>query len=96
MKVFKQEPTYFIRLQIVQQKSDTQYLTLVETTREEVTEMVKGIISKNASPIITKGMTRTQVHIREAWGAKNGKSQSVSFYGLDPLQILNLILQEVA
>lgn len=94
MKIYMPEPVDLIRLQIVQQNAETQYLTLYETTRQEVEDMIQEVLKEqNLSPLV-KGR-RTSIQIREAKGGKNGKSKSVSFFGIDPSKMYQLIKKHV-
>jgi len=91
MKIYEQTPNYLVRIQIIRIEEETQYLTLCETTPQEVEEMCKRVVeSQNLSPF-EKG-NRTRIDIRESLGGKNGKSISISFKGLDTKKTLNLIL----
>ena len=94
MKIYKYMPTHFVRLQIVQQKCKTEYLTLYETTRDEVKEVLTNLINaQNISPFET---VKTSINIREAIGAKNGKSISISFRGVNPQQVVELITKHLS
>jgi hypothetical protein len=94
MKIYQQSPNIYIRLQIAKLGEETQYLTLIDTNREEVERMVKEIILKqNLSPF--EEGRKTQVHIREATGAINGKSKSISFRGLSTKETMDLIVNHI-
>jgi hypothetical protein len=94
MKIYEPQPENLVRLQIAKIGEETQYLTLCETTVAEVKELCeKLIIAQNISPF-TQGK-RTSINIREAKGGKNGKSISISFYGLSTKEVLNLIIQHL-
>jgi hypothetical protein len=94
MKIYQQTPLKLIRVQIVKAGEPTQYITLYETTMGKVENMVKEIILKqNLSPF-ERGKV-TQVLIREATGAINGKSKSVSFRGLSTQQVLGLVVDRL-
>jgi len=94
MKIYKYEPTYFVRLQIVKQKEEAEYLTLHETTIEEVKEMCKKVVvSQNITPF-EKGY-KTTINIREATGGTNGKSTSLSFRGINPIKVKDLIVDYI-
>ncbi len=94
MKIFKYEPTDFIRISIARQGDVTEYLSLVETTIPEVEVFLKELISsKNLSPF-AKGK-RTSINLREALGGMNGKSKSISFRGLSPKETTDLIVKKL-
>lgn len=88
------EPPYLLRINIKKLGEKTEIITLCETTQKECYDFIKGIIEKqNISPFV-KGRV-TNVEIREAKGAENGKSISLSFKGLEPKEVYNLILKEL-
>jgi len=91
MKIHEQIPVYVIRIQISKVGDKRQYLTLSETTADEVEAMCKSIIESQKLSIFTQGH-KTRIDIREGWGKKNGSSRSVSFKGLDTKITLNLII----
>jgi hypothetical protein len=93
MKIYNPEPTPLVRLQIRKAKEETFYLTLHETTRKEVVDFVRTVIKDKINPF-PEGI-RTSIHIRDAIGAKNLKSETLSFYGLEPKEVYNLILKEL-
>ena len=89
MQIYEYHPIYFVRLSITQQNKQTEYLSLIDTTPEEVKSVLTNLIeSQHISPFEKH---KTSINIREAWGAKNGKSTSISFRGLDPQQTVKLI-----
>lgn len=94
MKIYEQIPTYLVRVQINKIGDERQYVTFCETTPDEVEEMCKRVIEEQKlSPF--EGGHRTRIDIRECLGAKNGKSRSLSFRGLDTATTLKLILDDV-
>jgi len=94
MKVYKYEPTYFVRLQIVKQKEQAEYLTLHETTIEEVKEMCRKIVMEQGITPFEGGF-KTTINIREATGGINGKSTSLSFRGINPAKVKELIIKHI-
>lgn len=94
MKIYKHDPIYFVRLQILKQKEEAQYLTLHETTIEEVKEMCKTIVLNQGISPFEEGF-KTTINIREASGGINGKSTSVSFRGITPTKMKSLIVNYV-
>ncbi len=94
MKIYRYEPIEFVRLQITSQNEETQYLTLTDTTIEEVKQFCTKILeTKNISPF-TSGK-KTSINIRKAIGGKNGKSESISFRGLTPNETMALIVTAI-
>lgn len=94
MRIYEHNPQIIIRLQIVKQGDPVEYLSLQDTSMEEVETIVKELVIKqNLSPF-AKGK-RTAVNIRPFVGAKAGKQKSISFIGLSPKQTLNLILNYI-
>lgn len=94
MKLYNYEPPYLIRLQIIKQGEQTEYITLAETTMEEAQNFCKTIIEKqNLSPFQTGKVTA--INIREGMGAKNGLSRTISFKGLSPKETHDLIINNL-
>lgn len=92
MKLYKPEPLELVRIAISKSGENKVYLTLCETNMNEVLLFVTDLINK--SPLVPKIPTgsRVRVDIREALGAKNGKSKSISFFGLSVKQVEELII----
>lgn len=91
MKIYVPDPPpHIIRLQISKAGENAEYLTLSETTAEETIVFLKDLISKQNISIFEEGRV-TSIVVREAEGGKNGKSKTVSFKGLTPLQVKELI-----
>lgn len=94
MKIYCNTPTEFVRLQIVRVGEDTQYLTLIETTIEDVEKELRLLITKqNLSPF-AEGK-KTSINIRRATGAINGKSKAISFRGISAKDTFNLIVNHI-
>ncbi len=94
MKLYIPTPVYLMRINIKKQGEQTEFITLCETTQEETHDFIKNIIEKqNISPF-AKGKL-TNIEIREASGAKNGKSISLSFKGLKPKEVYSLIIKHL-
>lgn len=95
MKIYSApEPEFLIRVNIKKQGIKTEYITLCETTQNDCLYFIKQVIEKqNISPF-QKGNI-TNIEIREAKGAINGKSISISFRGLEPKEVHKLILNEL-
>jgi len=95
MKIYKNpEPEKLVRITIKKQGVKNEYITVCQTTQAKVYDFVKKLIEKeNLSPF-SKGCT-TNIQLREAVGAKNGKAISLSFKGLDPSHVHSLILKNI-
>ncbi len=94
MKIYEQKPAYLVRIQINRIGDDAQYLTFCDTTPKEVEDMCKALITGQDLSPFEMGH-RTRIDIRESWGAKNGKSKSLSFKGLDTKQTFDLIVKHI-
>lgn len=94
MKIYEPELRKFVRLMISQQGQQTEYLNLVECTREEVRDFIKDLISKQTISPFANGK-KTSVVVRDAIGGQNLKSESVSFRGITPKQVSDLITQKL-
>lgn len=87
-------PPLLIRVNIKKQGEQTRYITLCETTQEEVFQFVKSVIEEqNISPFATGRVTN--IEIRECIGSKNGKSISLSFKGLNPEEVHLLLINRL-
>lgn len=95
MKLFEQAaPLFLIRVCIKKQGEGTEYITLCETTQVEVLNFIKSIIEdQKISPFVNGRVTNVQ--IREYLDGKNGKSVSISFKGIPPKQVKQLILNKI-
>ena len=93
MKLYNPQPIALVRLQIKKLKQETFYLTLHETTRKEVVHFVRLVIKDKINPF-PEGV-RTSIYIRDAIGAKNLKTETVSFYGLTTKEVYDLILNGI-
>lgn len=91
MKIYKPEPADLVRLQISQQGTETEYLTLIETNQSDFKKWFIELINKNVKSNPFEKKRITKVYIREAIGGKNGKSISASFRGLNPKETIELI-----
>tara|TARA_R110000868_G_scaffold131960_4_gene342358 strand:- start:2037 stop:2327 length:291 start_codon:yes stop_codon:yes gene_type:complete len=94
MKIYEQKPNYLVRIQISKNDEESQYITLCETTPEDVEKMCIAVIdSLNLSPFIEG--RRTSINIRESADGKNGKSRSISFKGLNPEEAMKQIINHI-
>jgi hypothetical protein len=90
MKIYKRKSEHIIRLAIIKHPENTEYLSLNETTLQEVEEYLKNLIgSQNLSPFL-KGK-KTMINIRESVDGKNGKGFNLSFRGMSPNEVFKLI-----
>lgn len=92
------EPDFIIRVMISKLLKngsfEREYINLEDTTQAEVKKWIEGIILKQKiSPFVTGN--KTSICIREAVGAKNGKSISISLHGLSPKQIIDLLHKDL-
>lgn len=95
MKLFiRKDPEYIIRLQIIKQGAQTEYINLVDTTIEDVKEWLKTLINAQNLSIFEEGR-KTMINIRESVGGENGRSTSLSFRGLNPKQTFDLIIKNL-
>jgi len=60
----------------------------------EVEKMCREIVKKQTHDPFTTGR-KTSIIIRESIGGKNGKSKSLSFRGMTPKEIINLITKNL-
>lgn len=95
MKIYKPaEPPCLIRINIKRHPDKTEFITLDECSQNEVYQFVKGLIEKQTISPFVKGKV-TNVEMREAKGGVNGKSVSLSFKGLSPKEVYNIIMNEL-
>lgn len=94
MKIYKHDYIKFIRLTFKRKGDENLYLPLVETTLFEAEEMVRDVIRTAKIDPLIKCFTTT-IEIREATGGKNGSYTQVSFKGLSPQEIFDLITKHI-
>ena len=82
-------PVVMMRINIKQQGHLTMHLAVVETTQDKLIDWLKEL-----SPPLPEGPLIT-VEVREATGGINGKAKSFSFKGLTPVEVSNLILENL-
>lgn len=95
MKIFdKKHPTLF-KLDFSQQGGERESLTLCDTTFDEVIKFISQQISKFGSSI--KKNRSTQIRVRETVAGKTtkGKDKSLSFYGLNPKEMYDIIVEVI-
>ena len=91
MKIYKRKPLYLIRANIRKQGEKTQIITFCETTMPELKEKLKEIVKPHINPF--EEGKRTSVDIREAEGGNNGRSETISFKGLNVEETAKIILE---
>lgn len=95
MKEYKRAPSpHLVRLQIRRHKEKIYYLTLCETTKEEVVQFCKDLINAQKLDVFNN-RNRTRIDIRDSIGAKNLGSKTVSFYGLSGEETFDLICKKL-
>jgi len=94
MKIYNKTPDKLIRLSIFKQGEQREYLTLCDTTLEEVKSYCKDLIQSQNLSIFSEGK-KTAITIREAIGASNGKSINLSFRGLSSKETFYLIVTDL-
>ena len=95
MKVYIQPiaPT-LMRVNIKKTECKTEHITLCDATQDDVLNFIQGIVeSKKISPF-EKGYI-TNVEVRECIDSKNGKAKSISFRGINPHELKELILKKI-
>lgn len=93
MKIFdKVHPTLF-KVDFIRAGEDRVTLTLYESTFEEVLAFVSKQVNTYGS-VIKKGRS-TQVRVRETVAGKviKGKDKSITFYGMGPRDMYDLIVE---
>lgn len=95
MKIYEQKPIVVTRVAISKLGEKSIYITLDETTVEEVIEFIKNLVETEvkASPFATG--PKTSVAVREYVDSKNGKSTSLSFRGIEPMELRELFLSKI-
>jgi hypothetical protein len=86
-------PITIVRVIIVKDGGydNAEYINLCDTTKEEVGEVFRKILSEQKVSPFIKGK-KTSITIREYKDKKNGKGFSISLYGITPLEAKNLFL----
>jgi len=92
MKIYEKEEKHLMRLNIKKVGFQTEFVTLCETTQKETIDLVDELIKGQ------RGLVKdrvTSIEIRESIGSKNGKSVTVSFKGMNPKEVKELIVMKV-
>lgn len=96
MKIYKKEPDKIVRVEIYRVKEKREYVNLIDTSVKEVKRFIIQVIEEqNISPFVSG--YKTSIQIREAEGGRwaKGKGESLSFRGLSPQQIKDLVIQSI-
>ncbi len=83
-----------LRINIKKQLVKTEILTIEDCTQLEFLEYVTKLIEAQNLSIFQTGKL-TNIEIREGQGTVNGKSVSISFKGLEPIEVKNLIVKDL-
>ncbi len=95
MKIYvAPNPPQLLRINIKKQGCKTEFITICECAQNEFRNYVKRLILKQNISIFEKGKL-TNIEIRMGEGKLNLKSISVSFRGLDPKEVYNLIINDL-
>lgn len=95
MKLYKRpDPIILMHINIRKQLVQTEHLTIVEVGQQELLEWLRSLIEKEGLSIFLNGY-KTTIEVREGEGKRNGKVISFSFRGLEPLQVKELILNNL-
>lgn len=92
MKLYTPQPKELVRLQIARKGEQTKYLTFCDTTLNEAKEVIKNLITNNLNVDPFESKVKTSLNFREAVGSKNGKTETISFYGLSTDETEAIIL----
>jgi hypothetical protein len=94
MKIYKHEYTFYIRLTFKRRGNKNLYLPLIETTLDEAETMLRNVIrSAKIDPLEKCNMTT--IEMREAKGGINGAYRQLSFKGLSPEVIKNMVIDHI-
>jgi hypothetical protein len=95
MKIYQApEPPTLMRVNIKKQNSKTEHIAIEEAEQEELLNWIKNLIEKQGLSIFCTGKITT-VEVRESIKGENGKTISFSFKGLEPLEVKELILNNM-
>jgi hypothetical protein len=95
MKIYEEpKAPYLMRINIKRHPDKTEHLTLCEVTQQECYDFIKNLIEKQNLSIFQTGKL-TNIEIREGFGSENGKSISMSFKGLSPKEVKELIITKL-
>lgn len=95
MKIYKEpQAPYLMRINIKRQGDKTEHLTICETTQAECYDFIKEQIEKQNLSVFQSGKV-TNIEIREGFGLENGKAISLSFKGLSPVQVKEILYNSI-
>ena len=94
MKIYKHYPKKILRISTTKKGHKTLYFNIIETTQDEFIQWLKKLIDKQHLSSFQTGNV-TSITVRESLGGTNGKSKSISFKGLSPDEIADLINAEL-
>jgi hypothetical protein len=94
MKIYKHDYIFFIRLTFKRRGDKNLYLPLVETTLDKTEEMLRAAIRGAKIDPLAKCNTTT-IEMREATGGQNGAYRQISFKGLSPEEIKNIVIKYI-
>lgn len=94
MKLHKYTPILIMRLTISKKGEPNENVNISDATFKETCNYIKKLILKqNISPF-EKGL-KTSVKVRECLGDQKLKSENISFRGLTPKQVADLITNDL-
>lgn len=94
MKLYDPEPDDVFRINITQARSKAERLNVTGITGvEEGKEIIQQLVVMESSSIVEGD--RTTVEIRRSKGGFNFESKKISFYGLSPARVKELILDYI-
>jgi len=88
------DPPLLMRVNIKKQGVQTEFLTFCDASQQEVYDFIKETIEKEELSPFLKGRV-TNIEVREGKGKENGKSVSLSFKGLEPVEVKEILLKEL-
>lgn len=95
MKIYQPPPPdKVIRIVIKQQGNKPEYMTLHHCTKEEAHDKVKEWIQGTGLGPFQEGKS-INIQFREAEGSENGKSISLTFKGMTPQELKQLIIDKL-
>lgn len=95
MKIYKPlPPPQLLRINIKKQGVKSQHIVICECEQSQFYDYVKSLIESQKLSVFQRGKL-TNVEIRRATGSRNGKSISLSFKGLEPKQVYEIIINDL-
>ena len=83
-----------MRVNIKKTGCKTEFITLCEAKQDEVITFIENIVKEQNINPFEKGYV-TNVEVRECVESKNGKSKSISFKGINPKELKEIILNKI-